>query len=99
VAAELPTVGAAATPRGPFATAYPLDQKQDQRPRGSAPADPDLRAVVAAWPSLPTAIRHGIVAMIRTFRPAAGNASTPGPRAAETPHHEPRPAGAQEDTP
>lgn len=29
------------------------------------PPDPDLAAVVAAWPGLPPAIRAGIVAMVR----------------------------------
>jgi hypothetical protein len=29
------------------------------------PSDPDLDAVVEAWPSLPDAIRAGIVAMVR----------------------------------
>jgi hypothetical protein len=30
--------------------------------------DPDLAAVVAAWPELPEAIRAGIVAMVRAAR-------------------------------
>ncbi|MDA0991881.1 MAG: hypothetical protein O3A51_14165 [Verrucomicrobia bacterium] len=30
-----------------------------------APGDPDLAAVVEAWPKLPEAIRAGILAMIR----------------------------------
>ncbi len=29
-------------------------------------ADPDLAAVIAAWPDLPAALRAGIVAMIRS---------------------------------
>jgi hypothetical protein len=37
------------------------------------PADPDLAALVAAWPALPSALRAGIVAMVR----AAGPASRP----------------------
>ncbi len=45
-----------------------LDQKQDQRPRKNTLADPELRAVVVVWPSLPAPMRHGIVAMIRAFR-------------------------------
>jgi len=28
------------------------------------PADPELAAVVAAWPDLPPALREGIVAMV-----------------------------------
>ena len=31
----------------------------------TAPLDPDLGAVVAAWPNLPAAIKAGILAMIR----------------------------------
>lgn len=31
----------------------------------STPADPDLAAVVAAWPNVPAAIRAGIVAMVK----------------------------------
>jgi hypothetical protein len=34
-------------------------------PSEPAFADPDLGAVVAAWPALPTAIRAGILAMVR----------------------------------
>jgi hypothetical protein len=29
------------------------------------PVDPDLRAVVAAWPTLPEPIKAGLVAMVR----------------------------------
>lgn len=29
------------------------------------PADPDLAAVIAAWPDLPPAVRAGVVAMVR----------------------------------
>jgi len=32
------------------------------------PADPDLAAIVRAWPSLPTAVRTGIVATVRAVR-------------------------------
>ncbi|MFH0983719.1 MAG: hypothetical protein V2A79_19565 [Planctomycetota bacterium] len=32
---------------------------------GTQPADPDLAAVVNAWPALPAAVKAGIVAMIR----------------------------------
>ena len=31
--------------------------------------DPDLAAVVAAWPELPAAIRAGIVAMVKAASP------------------------------
>jgi hypothetical protein len=32
------------------------------------PADPDLAAVVTAWPALPAAIRAGILAMIQAAK-------------------------------
>lgn len=32
------------------------------------PADPDLAALVRAWPDLPPALRAGIVALVRTAR-------------------------------
>ena len=31
----------------------------------SAPIDPDLLAVVAAWPTLPQAVRRQVVAMVK----------------------------------
>ncbi len=31
------------------------------------PADPELSALVAAWPSLPTAVRAGVIAMVRAI--------------------------------
>jgi hypothetical protein len=34
----------------------------------SAEADPDLAALLDAWPTLPTPIRAGIVAMIRAAK-------------------------------
>ena len=34
----------------------------------SAPSDPDLSAVIDAWPTLPKAIRAGIVAMVRASK-------------------------------
>lgn len=37
----------------------------------SAPTDPDLGRIVAAWPALPDAIRAGIVAMVNAAVPAA----------------------------
>jgi hypothetical protein len=36
------------------------------------PDDPDLAAVVTAWPSLPEAIRAGILAMVRASAPDQG---------------------------
>ncbi len=35
----------------------------------SSPIDPDLRAMIAAWPTLPPAIRAGIVAMVAASDP------------------------------
>ncbi|MGO9601622.1 MAG: hypothetical protein ACLP7Q_26910 [Isosphaeraceae bacterium] len=35
---------------------------------GPPPADPELAAVVAAWPGLPEAIRAGILAMVKAAR-------------------------------
>ncbi len=35
----------------------------------AAPLDPDLREVVDAWPTIPPAIRAGILAMIGASRP------------------------------
>lgn len=34
-------------------------------PGPAAPADPDLAAVVAAWPDLPPALRAGVLALVR----------------------------------
>jgi hypothetical protein len=34
-------------------------------PAPAVPADPDLTALIGAWPALPAPIRAGIVAMIR----------------------------------
>jgi len=33
-----------------------------------APTDPDLAAIVTAWPTLPEPIRAGILAMVRAAR-------------------------------
>lgn len=33
------------------------------------PADPDLAAVVAAWPQLPPAIRAGVLALVKAATP------------------------------
>jgi hypothetical protein len=34
-------------------------------PTTGTPTDPELRAIMAAWPTLPPAIRAGIVAMVK----------------------------------
>jgi hypothetical protein len=38
-------------------------------PTDTCPLPPDLAAVVGAWPSLPGAVRAGILAMIRASQP------------------------------
>ncbi|MGO8903852.1 MAG: hypothetical protein ACLQU5_36755 [Isosphaeraceae bacterium] len=38
------------------------------QPRLDAPKDPDLAAVVEAWPELPEALKAGIVAMVKAAR-------------------------------
>lgn len=40
-------------------------QRAAQGAAHSAPIDPGLRAVIDRWPSLPDAIRAGIVAMVK----------------------------------
>jgi len=37
---------------------------------GATPADPDLAAVIAAWATLPAAVRAGIVATVRALADA-----------------------------
>ena len=43
----------------------PSQTKYATKSAHGTPADPDLAAVVAAWPELPKAIRAGILAMVR----------------------------------
>ncbi len=38
-------------------------------PAPNAPADPELAAVVATWPTLPPAIRAGVLAIVRAATP------------------------------
>ncbi|MDX2133031.1 MAG: hypothetical protein SFY69_13360 [Planctomycetota bacterium] len=42
-------------------------------PEPDAPTDPDLHAVVAAWPDLPPAIRAGVLALVRAAVPGGGD--------------------------
>jgi hypothetical protein len=42
------------------------------------PADPDLAALVAAWPTLPSAVRVGIVAMVRAAAPPGASDARDG---------------------
>jgi hypothetical protein len=48
----------------------------DDRPRRLGPVHgpdaPDLAAVVAAWPTLPEAIRAGILALVKAASPGEG---------------------------
>ncbi len=37
-------------------------------PAPEAPADPELAAVVAAWPDLPPAIRAGVLALVKAAK-------------------------------
>ena len=39
--------------------------KGDSEPHQSLPDDPNLRAIVDAWPTLPQPVRAGILAMVR----------------------------------
>jgi hypothetical protein len=38
----------------------------------SEQADPDLAAVVGAWPRLPAVLRSGLVALVRSAVPTGG---------------------------
>lgn len=38
----------------------------------TVPTDPDLSALVAAWPTIPPALRAGIVAMVKAAGAAGG---------------------------
>lgn len=64
------------------------DAESDAKPPISAPLDPELQAVIAAWPALPDALKAGILAMVK----AAGNAHqeaepAPGRRAEQGGNH------------
>jgi hypothetical protein len=43
-------------------------------PNDTCKTDPDLAAVVEAWPTLPAAIRAGILAMVKAASGARTNA-------------------------
>jgi len=47
------------------ANGLPQSQKQGEAESEAFCPDSDLKAVVAAWPTIPEAIRAGILAMIR----------------------------------
>lgn len=47
-------------------------------PDAPTPADPDLSAVVAAWPDLPPAIRAGVLALVKAGTPAPAANPTAG---------------------
>lgn len=46
-----------------------LTNSGPQAPCKPTPADPDLAALIAAWPALPAPIRAGIVAMVKAANP------------------------------
>jgi hypothetical protein len=43
-----------------------LSGDSDPKPSPATPTDPDLAAVIAAWPNVPPAIRAGILAMVKS---------------------------------
>ncbi len=52
-------------PRGNKSGNTGSDPGADTRPTDLAAADPDLAAVIAAWATLPSAIRAGVLALVR----------------------------------
>ena len=48
--------------------AEPAQNPDAQNAVTSVPTDPDLAALVAAWPKLPEALKAGIVAMVKAVR-------------------------------
>ena len=44
------------------------DAQSDALSANSAPVDPDLAAITAAWPGLPAALKAGIVAMVNAAK-------------------------------
>lgn len=57
-----------------------LSRNSDPKPAHAIPADPDLSAVIAAWPNVPPAIRAGILAMVKA---ATGDPCSRAERARE----------------
>ena len=45
--------------------------RSDTTGEGGPPADPDLAALIAAWPTLPPHIRAAVQALVATTRPAS----------------------------
>jgi len=56
----------------------PSSSASSWAPESTAPADPDLAVLVAAWPIVPAAIRAGIVAMVRASAMPTAAPSTDG---------------------
>ncbi|MFN5946518.1 MAG: hypothetical protein ACK5Q4_14410 [Phycisphaerae bacterium] len=48
------------TAHAPRSTTQPAAE-----PTRATPTDPDLAAIIAAWPTLPAAMRAGVVAMVK----------------------------------
>jgi len=72
--AESGAVGRKTPPQGGTKGEAPRPVPETRGPDPTTPPDADLARVAAAWPSLPTAIRAGILAMVT----AAGGADTGG---------------------
>ncbi|GIK17963.1 MAG: hypothetical protein BroJett004_01270 [Planctomycetota bacterium] len=45
----------------------------------ATPTDPELAAVVAAWPDLPPAIRAGVLALVKAATPTTPPTAPSGP--------------------
>jgi hypothetical protein len=54
---------------GSGASTPPTTPPATPAPTPAAPADPELAAVVAAWPNLPPAIRVGVLALVKAATP------------------------------
>ncbi len=53
-------------------TATPSTSSRAQNPGTSGGSDPDLQAVIDAWPTLPEAIQAGVLALVRATGIAPG---------------------------
>lgn len=55
-----------------------LPGDSDPNPTPATPTDPELAAVVAAWPDLPPAIRAGVLALVKAATPPTAPSGTAG---------------------
>jgi len=55
----------AAKPGSALVSSYISDPASHYLPTDTCKTDPDLAALVDAWPALPEAVRAGIVAMVK----------------------------------